>query len=386
MGKTIYLAYYGTEKHPRNVAPAAVTMAQYIIQSLSKVQSPLIVLSPAQAVNKIYYGRELVREQQTEVIFLPSYPFQKHNILMRGCNKIRRQRDLKGELLSQLKDGDTLIVYHSLGLIDVVTQVKKKLKIRLVVQVCEVYADVLNNDSIRKKEFKFFQLADAYIFSSSLLQEKINKSRKKYVICLGTYYTELDRGIKFNDGKIHVVYAGTFDKRKGGAIAAVTAGEFLPENYHLHIIGQGQDSDLKYLLEKIDEVSKKSQAIITYDGLKKGEEYIRFIQSCDIGLSTQNPDAAFNETSFPSKVLSYLANGLRVVSIRIKALEESAVNDLLFYYDENSPQEIAEAVKAVRLDSDYDSRKRIKNLDLEFIRALGNLLGAKYDFIYKESY
>ena len=215
---------------------------------------------------------------------------------------------------------------------------------------------------------RFFELADAYIFSSTQLEKRINTKQKKYAICLGTYQVEPDRGIRFHDGKIHVVYAGTFDPRKGGAIAA--AGEFLPENYHIHIIGFGSEKDKKYLLNKIEEVSKKSKCTVTYDGLKSGEEYIRFIQSCDIGLSTQNPDAAFNETSFPSKVLSYLANGLRVVSIRIRALEQSAVNDLLFYYDENSPQAIAEAVKRINPETVYDSRKRIADLSENFVREI----------------
>ena len=157
-------------------------------------------------------------------------------------------------------------------------------------------------------------------------------------------------------------------------MAAVAAGEFLSENYHLHILGQGKEMDKRYLLEKIEEVSKKSKCIITYDGLKSGEEYIRFIQSCDIGLSTQNPNAAFNETSFPSKVLSYLANGLRVVSIRIKALEQSAVNDLLFYYDENSPQAIAEAIKGINLEAVYDSRKCIIELSKGFMQTIDCLI------------
>ena len=105
-----------------------------------------------------------------------------------------------------------------------------------------------------------------------------------------------------------------------------------------------------------------------------GEEYIKFIQSCDIGLSTQNPNAAFNETSFPSKVLSYMANGLRVVSIKIEVLKSSAVNELLYYYDINNPEAIANAIKGVDMSSLYDSRERIKELDKKFREEIKNLL------------
>ena len=113
---------------------------------------------------------------------------------------------------------------------------------------------------------------------------------------------------------------------------------------------------------------------MSYDGLLSGEEYIRFIQSCDIVLSTQNPDAAFNATSFPSKILSYMANGLRVVSIRIPAIEQSAVGDALFYYDRQTSEEIAKAILSVDMNSSYDSRTLIHALDNAFFMHIGNFL------------
>ena len=114
------------------------------------------------------------------------------------------------------------------------------------------------------------------------------------------------------------------------------------------------------------EIDEKSKAHVIYDGLLSGEEYIRFIQSCDIGLSTQNPDAAFNATSFPSKILSYLSNGLRVVSIRIPAIEGSDVGDKLFYYDEQTPKQIADAILSVDMAQAYDSRSDIVDLSNKF--------------------
>ena len=106
----------------------------------------------------------------------------------------------------------------------------------------------------------------------------------------------------------------------------------------------------------------------------KREDYIRFIQSCDIGLSTQNPKAAFNSTSFPSKILSYMANGLRVVSIRIPAIETSAVGKYMYYYEEQQPKEIAKAIMSVNMNDDYNGRKIISNLDTEFYKNIAKLL------------
>ena len=358
----------------RTVSPAAVAMTKYVSKALTQAVGKITIISPAQASDRKFYPQEeTVDEQNNKVIFLPSYYAKPKNYFMRIFNRSRRQRDLRRMLAEQLSDGDTLIVYHSLALIEAVRWVLKRRKIRLVIQVCEIYADVINDMKQKKREMRFFELADAYIFSSTQLEERINTKQKKYAICLGTYQVEPDRGIRLQDGKIHVVYAGTFDPRKGGAIAAA-AGEFLPENYHVHIIGFGSEKDKKYLLDKIEEVSKKSKCTVTYDGLKSGEEYIRFIQSCDIGLSTQNPDAAFNETSFPSKILSYMANGLRVVSIRIRAITQSAIGEFIDYYDNQTGIALAKAILKVNISDDYDGRSLIDNLDIAFIDSLRKLL------------
>ena len=128
------------------------------------------------------------------------------------------------------------------------------------------------------------------------------------------------------------------------------------------------------MLQVIEENSFEEHAKVTYEGLLTGEEYIEFLQACDIGLSTQNPDAQFNNTSFPSKILSYMANGLRVVSIRIPAIEQSAVGDLVAYYDYQSAEEIAKAICKVNIDEKYDSRTRIRNLNEVFKNELREML------------
>ena len=70
-----------------------------------------------------------------------------------------------------------------------------------------------------------------------------------------------------------------------------------------------------------------------------------FIQKCDIGLSSQNPDGQYNTTSFPSKVLMYLSNGLSVVSIDIPVLRDSKVTKCIFYAKSKEGKDIAEALK-----------------------------------------
>ena len=127
--------------------------------------------------------------------------------------------------------------------------------------------------------------------------------------------------------------------------------------------------------KKIQELSKVCECGISYDGLLTGEDYIRFLQSCDIGLSTQNPEAAFNATSFPSKILSYMASGLQVDNIRIPAVEGSAVGNRVSYYDRQTPAEIARAILSASKTDLEDPRSTIEGLNRSFIKQMEELLG-----------
>ena len=252
---------------------------------------------------------------------------------------------------------------------------KKIRNFKLVLELEEIYSDVSGIQRQKKLEIKMANVADAYIFPTQQLNDLVNIKRKPFVIIHGTYDVEKPRKCNFNDNNIHVVYAGTLDLKKGGSEIAVKVANFLPANYHIHILGFGTKSQIEYIKDCIKNNSCENSAIITYDGVLSGEDYIRFIQSCQIGLSTQNAIPAFNNnSSFPSKILSYMSNGLRVVSAKIKVVEKSKVGDMIIYYNHQTPKEIAMAIQKVNFLSDYDSRKRINNLNNIFREELSLLL------------
>ena len=136
----------------------------------------------------------------------------------------------------------------------------------------------------------------------------------------------------------------------------------------------GTPNEIESMKDTVAKIANKKRAKVSYDGVLSGEEYIRFIQSCDIGLSTQNPNADFNNTSFPSKILSYLSNGLRVVTVDIPAIRTSAVGDILFYYDEQSAENIAKTILSIDLTEKYDSRQLIEQIAIDFSNNLLKLL------------
>lgn len=377
MKKVYYLGYYDipeNKEENRNIVLAATNKMAYIIEAMEKAGYCVEVISASQTKNgKSYPAKTVTIGENSSLRLFKTLPWG--NKVRRVISVLFSRLQYKQYILRNITANDTVIAYHSVPYADFLVKAKKKIGFRLILEVEEIYADVNGKEDDRKKEYKVFEAADAYIFPTELLNQKLNTKSKPYAIICGTYKAEPDKKIKFNDGKTHIVYAGTFDPRKGGALAAVGAAEFLNGDYILHVIGFGSNDDKQKLLNEIERVSKVSSCKVSYDGLLSGDDYISFVQSCDIGLSTQNPSGEYNDTSFPSKILSYMANGLRVVSVKIPAVETSDIGEYMYYYVEQTPEEIAEAIKMVDIDKPYNSREIIFKLDEKFVCDLKNLLG-----------
>lgn len=375
MSKIVYLGHFDNQEK-RVTSPAGITMMKYIINAMTRSMGGCTVISPAQSKGEKLDREVTALNDNVQLVYLKSYgKIPKWNIPLRIIKRIANEKILNSELDKMLDDNDTLVVYHSLSLMNSVKRIIKKKNIRFVLQVCEIYSDVIGDKNKRKKEIDFIKKADAYIFSSNLLEKQFNTENKEFAICLGTYTTDVKEvNQQRTDDKIHVVYAGTLDPRKGAVTGAASAAEYLPCNYHVHILGFGSDEEVNSIKNYVAQLSKKCECKVTYDGCLAGEEYINFIQKCDIGLSTQNPEADFNATSFPSKILSYMTNGLRVVSVLIPAIETSDVGKYMYYYTIQNPQEIAKAIMSVNLNDDYNGRAVVAQLDKQFCDDLQKIL------------
>ena len=381
MKKVYYIGYYSDLNGAQNrkTAPAADTKMSYIIESLKNIGYDVEVISFCEenSRDKIIkkYDEYEINVKNNKIHFFKTYTskYRIIRVIGRWFTWLSQKKYIQENCLNE---ECKIIIYHSLGLLKLLKFLNKKNK-KYILEMEEIYADLINNNKIRQKEIKLAKMASGYIFPTNLLDKEINTEKKPSVIIHGTYRVEKMINKKIFDEeekKIHCVYAGTFDPRKGGCTAAAAAAEYLPQNYHIHILGFGSNEEVEKIKKIIKEIEKKSKAKVTYDGLLQGEEYINFIQNCQIGLSTQNPDAQFNETSFPSKILSYMANGLRVVSIRIRAIEKSDIGNLIYYYDEQTPQNVANAIKNVNFDDNYDSRKLILKLNEQFLKDIKIIL------------
>ena len=375
MKKIFYMAYYNStnSSERRNAVLSSVNKMNYICEALENNGYNTEIVSASGATEKKFCKSKKVKlTDKTTLKLFSSLP--RLNRIVSVIDRVILKTKLFLYMIKNTNKDSIVMVYHSLGYMSLVKRLKKLKGFKLIIEAEEIYGDVIGDERTSQKEYEFFKIADAFIFPTELLSEKVNTEKKPEVIIYGTYHIEKELPKLFSDGKIHCVYAGTLDPRKGGAIASAESALFLNENYHIHILGFGNEKEKAEMLNTIDSISKKSKAKITYDGLLSGEEYIKFIQSCDIGLSTQNPNGKYNDTSFPSKILSYMANGLRVVSVRIPVVEESGIGKCVYYYDEQTPENIAKAIKSIDFSEEYDSRKTIGVLDKAFLCDLKTML------------
>lgn len=378
MKSVTYVCYYDVPENAgerRVYTAAAASQVDYITSVLRRLGYEVTILSPSQTRDSRRYP-----EKRVELIdgvtlhLLSTMPWG--GLLRRAVRRIHGSVQLLAYLLTRVGRDGLVLVYHAPSYAGVIGLGRRLAGFTLLLEVGEVYADVRGEAKMRRLEQRIFSQADAFLLSTDALSAAVNLARKPQAVIHGSYALSPDPVARCDQraGTIDLVYAGTLDPIKGGAQRAVSIAEFLDEKYHIHIIGFGSASDIESLSREIARVSNAGGARVTYDGSLSGREYERFLQQCDVGLSTQSASAAFSDTSFPSKVLSYLGNGLHVVSVPLKVLNESRVGDLINFSVDDSPWGIACAVRGLNLDMPFEGRNRVAELDQRCLTEVAGLL------------
>ena len=365
-----FFTYHGCndpEKYRFN-SPASDTKVDYIVSVLNRCGYAVDQISHASSSTSKYLSGYVEEQGANTLRYFASLGRMEHKLWI--FNMWFMNIQFFFWCLFNIKKGEQIIVYHSLGYTRTFTFLHKIRNIRIIGEIEEIFQDVHHQRKHRaKNEYKFIGICDKYLFPTSLLDKKLNSTHKPAVVVHGLYSVEQNLLPKFEDGKIHVVYGGTLDPAKGGGAAAAAAPN-LPKNYHIHICGFG---DPREIIQIVNEVSSRSKATLTFEGELKGKAYTEFIQRCHIGLSTQDPKAAFNSTSFPSKILVYLSNGLKVVSIKIPAIFESSVSNSIYFYENQTAGEIAQAILECS-KVEINGQSVLRSLDEDFLSKLKTLI------------
>lgn len=376
MADKIYYLIHFDNKTNRNVTPSAITKGKYVASALASCSSEVEIVSLAyptkDSQDEVYYQ---VSENVICHLFKGKYS---NNRIIRYLNHKLYDKKIRKYLKQNVKKDDIIVVYHSLANMKLVKYIKKNITDKIVYEVEEIYGDVINDEKAKIKELKAFKNASSYIFSNDYLNSIINTKQLPYVTCYGTYEIPTLYKEAFNDNLIHCLYAGTLAQNKG-ALNAINVAKYLPNNYLIHILGFGSEKDIADIKNAVNEVNNSyGTTKVIYEGLKLNEEYLKFIQKCQIGLCTQNIDAAFNTTSFPSKILSYMSNGLEVVGVNIAAIKNSKVGQYIQFYNVPDEKEIANAILNINLNNKTNNVDVVKELDKEFKEDLKDML-VKYE-------
>ena len=371
MSKLYYLCFYYEPEYKDKIVsfPSVISKIDYVIHAAKEIGFDVNVVSLATSTNGRFKGvSKRIDENETHTYFSSlktKNPFLNKIIIFSDWIKII------AFLLKNVKKDDKVLVYHSLYNRWWLNVYKKLFKKDFVLQIEDVYTSVHKNISrFKKTEWDMFRLTDKHICVNDILRDRLES--EKSVVSYGNYTVPEKFSTKKHDN-IRLVYAGVIEQKRNAAFLALSAMDVLPENYELHILGFGDKADIETLEGLIEKSDKK----VFYHGSKNGEEYLKFLQNCDIGLSTHTyyeEDMESADHTFPSKVLVYMSNGLRVVAQRLDCLVRSEIGNLIYFYDEPAPQSLAKAIQSIDMSQLYDSRAVINQLDKAFTAELRSLL------------
>jgi hypothetical protein len=356
----------------RYYALSAVDKASYIHDVLVRLGHSVEIISPAYAKKT---SRKRIDYINDKICVISGFSLGWRNSLTKVFSRISAMLWLFFYLINNCEKGEKVIIYHGVQNIPVFLLAKKIVGFDVVLELEEIYSSLLNKDKNwrQKLEYRMICSASFYIFASEILEQTYNIGKKPYAIAYGAYKVPPLYSEKANDGKMHIVYAGLIKKDKV-AFKSARIAKYLSSNYHVHIIGYGEQYDIDELNKEIDEIKKDTECVISYDGLKRGEEYLSFLQSCHIGICPLTNDNTFQLACFPSKITSYLTNGLEVITTENTVLRNSQYKPFLHFVKDDAPESFAKVISNQNQATEITPRDYLIKMDKDFCTALGSVV------------
>ncbi len=378
--KTVYyVCFYAEPEFSENITayPSVWSKIDYVSDTLKRNGCNVCYVCPVIPHNGRFKKKIIKKDDREKHVYFSAFSKQKSAVLTK-LNNFRQMLQIMVYLLVNVKSDDRILIYHSMYHCFWAPVLKKVFGKKYILQIEDVYSALSpEGNAYEKKEWDFFEKADGYLCVNTLIRDRIRNSAPK-VISHGRYSVSdvIENRVQ---NKCRLVYAGVIEQVRKGAFLAVETMNCLPENYELVILGFGKEKDICALKEEINKInSQKGWCCIKYLGYMAGEEYLRELQKCSIALSTHMYDETNMKSAdytFPSKLLVYMGNGLHIVAQDLKCLRTSEINEYITYYDRPEPQSVAKAITAIDIQKEYDSRKKIQELDRNFCKDIKNIFG-----------
>jgi glycosyltransferase involved in cell wall biosynthesis len=168
-----------------------------------------------------------------------------------------------------------------------------------------------------------YKLFDGFIVISNYLKIYFTGiARKDVKIHIVPILLNSDEFLKYNVGKPQykksIVYAGTLDENKDGALTLVKAFRLVhkkfPETKLIMIGSANHPSDSQKLNHIIDELDLQNEIVLT--GYISREEMIGYMMNATV-LVLAKPDNIQSKACFPTKLGEYLITGKPVIVTRV---------------------------------------------------------------------
>lgn len=368
---------YKNENRYGNASVASRPLVEYIIDKITKKEECLDIISVRRNMSgKGFYPERTTQYNPHTTLTLPPSYGSKNRI--KNCiDLIRVNIWLFKKLLKKTHKDEIVLGYHKRSIMIPILLAKKIKKFKFVLEVAEIFSDVYSNNClIRAFERYYLSKVDKFIFSSKGLNKIINRNNKPHIYLYGNYSSVSFNDTYIKNEKKKIVYAGKLETIKG-IYNVLEACQYLDDSYEMHILGYGDECVIRQLTDYIKKNEKNNMCKVSYDGILYGEDYKSFLQSCSLGVCCQDSNSNWNTTSFPSKILSYLSNGLPVVSSNIESVLNSPFKAFISFYDDDNAKTIANAIINSSDCNREDLKKLFEVLDVEFEEALWRLLEIK---------
>lgn len=375
MNTVHYIGWYISEKDMNDYTgniPGMLKM-RYVTRKIVEAGFPPRVFSLANKKKGLIYKSQKAIENGIPILY--SGGIHVSGRITRFINNLVKEFLFSWYFLFKVNKHDTVILYHSVDYSSLITWLNKFIHKNIILEVEEIYgySAVGDDEKSLKSEFKSIRNNQKFILINTYLARKFSLLENSYVPCYG-----VADGIKRNvprieDGRIHVVYAGTIEGRKQGAYAAAEAAEYLPDNYILHILGFGKEENINILKQKIEDVnSRRSVPIVEYLGYKSGKDLDDFLYGCHIGVSTYVMKEDFANCSLPSKVFTYMCHDLAVVRGYASAYDGEEIAQNWSFYYKDTPQDIARAIVDAKIPEIGFNESMLKRCDAAVVQFLKN--------------
>lgn len=376
-----YVGYYDIPRdgqYIRSVSPAAVRKMDYIIQALCELGENVTVVSPAitDSPDANTGLRPLVESigEHCDLVCAPMLPIR--NARLQSINARFARVWLKHYLCDHVQKDDVVILYHVPALAPAISASLKKIGYKFILELEEIYAKVWKLSKAEKKnEASLIAMSNGRaIVVSEALKERVGFDHA--LVSYGSYkaYSGPIHSTDKGGAPIQLVFSGGIEKIRGGAFVALEVIRKLPARYSLTISGNvevGSKDELMRLIQEIN--AKKGFSCVKYVGLLPQDQFDDLLLNADIALNLQR-EGEYGGFLFPSKILTYLAYELPVVTTPGESICKSSLSDQLFITDDYQIDTIIQTIEAMDLSKQHNYRQTLQKMDAEFKKSLRELI------------